>query len=295
MISANYTVTKRVFFAMSSMTVTVLIENTTHQPNLIAQHGLSLWLEVGEEHVLIDTGQDGCFLQNAQTLGIDLAAITQVVLTHGHYDHTGGIPALLDTGVTPRILVHPHAWEERIACPKNALPRSIGIPWSQYLLDAKHVTWQPASVARLLAPGIWSTGSIPNFMGVPAKPYFQRMRGDRWRTDTFSDEQSIVLMTEQGLVIITGCCHAGVINTILTAQLITGVPQIYAVVGGLHLHDREEAAVIELAHDLQNFHIQNLWVNHCTGQRAFEILREELGSGVIWAGTGISIELPAQM
>jgi len=277
---------------MSSTTVTILIENTTAETGLQPQHGLSLWLEAGQERILIDTGQDGSFLQNAHSMDIDLASITQVVLTHGHYDHTGGIPALLETGVTPRITVHPQAWEDRIACPKNAPPRAIGIPWSQELLDARHVIWQPITVARALAPGIWSTGSIPNFMGLPASRYFQRKRGDYWRTDRFPDEQSLVLTTAWGLVILTGCCHAGVINTLLTAQLITGIPQIYTVIGGLHLHDWDEQAVVALAENLQAFHLQYLWVNHCTGQRAAEILREEMGAGVSWAGTGTRIELP---
>jgi 7,8-dihydropterin-6-yl-methyl-4-(beta-D-ribofuranosyl)aminobenzene 5'-phosphate synthase len=203
------------------------------------------------------------------------------------------VPALLETGVTPRVTVHPHAWEERISCPQNAPPRSIGIPWSHELLDAKHITWQSIGIAQALAPGVWSTGSIPNFMGLPVSRYFQRKRGDYWRSDRFPDEQSLVLTTEWGLVIITGCCHAGVINTMLSAQLVTGIPQIYAMIGGLHLHNWEDQNVVELAHDLERFHIQHLWVNHCTGQRAVEILREEIGEGVTWAGTGTRIELPA--
>ena len=189
---------------MSSTTVTVLIENTTADPGLHSQHGLSLWLDTGHEHILVDTGQDGSFLHNARMLGIDIAAITRLVFTHGHYDHTGGVPALLETGVVPpSMTVHPQAWDERIACPNNAPPRSIGIPWSRELLNAKHVAWQSTGIAQALAPGIWSTGSIPNFMGVPASRHFQRKRGDYWHTDRFPDEQSLVLTTEWGLVIIT--------------------------------------------------------------------------------------------
>jgi 7,8-dihydropterin-6-yl-methyl-4-(beta-D-ribofuranosyl)aminobenzene 5'-phosphate synthase len=130
-------------------------------------------------------------------------------------------------------------------------------------------------------------------MGVSPLKTFQRKHNDHWYTDSFYDEQSVVISTELGLLIITGCCHAGVINTILTAQLITGIPQIYAIIGGLHLHDWEDSCIEKLAYDLQAFNIQQFWLNHCTGQKAFKILNKEIGKCVEWAGTGKRIELPA--
>ncbi len=195
-------------------------------------------------------------------------------------------------GCKPIITAHPKIWGQRLSCHKSAPPNSIGTKWPQGLLESNDIILESTCTMKKLSSGVWTTGSIPNFMGLQPSKIFQRQISDYWQTDKFVDEQSLVLMTKLGLIVITGCCHSGVINTLLAAQLASNNPKIYAIIGGLHLHDMEEQEIDKLAHDMQAFDIQHLWVNHCTGTRAFEILHNVNGWNVAWAGTGTRIELP---
>lgn len=275
---------------MGSLKITVIIEDTTANSTLAAQHGLSCWLEAGDERILFDTGQDGTFLQNAQLLGIDVTSASRIVISHGHYDHAGGVPALLKHGSNAKFYLQHGAWDERIACPINAPPRSIGISWSETILPAGQLVKNPTT---MIAPSIYCVGNISNYNGDSPNRHFQRRAGDRWVTDDFSDEQTIILVTELGLVVITGCCHCGVINTLLAAQQITGVPKIYALLGGLHLHQHSDKELLKITEGLAIFQIAQFWVNHCTGQRAYEILQASMDAEVNWAGTGSTIALPS--
>jgi 7,8-dihydropterin-6-yl-methyl-4-(beta-D-ribofuranosyl)aminobenzene 5'-phosphate synthase len=269
--------------------LTVLIENNA-PPEHQHQHGLSLWVEAGAARLLIDTGQDGAFLQNATALGIDTVTATHLCLTHGHYDHTGGVPALLATGVRPTVVLHAEAFAARRSLREGEPPRSIGIPWAPSLLhDCSQIT---VTKPTLLLPGVYSSGSIPNYTGQAPNPCLQREMASGWNADPFTDEQAIVLTTTDGLVVITGCCHAGVVNTLLAAQAATGIACVHALVGGLHLHHQQPEAIRQLADALRPFDLQHLLLSHCTGPLACEILREELGEGVRWAGTGFTVDFP---
>lgn len=275
---------------MGTVKLTIIIEDTTTNPRLTAQHGLSCWLEAGSERILFDTGQDGAFLQNAQLLDIDIASASRVIISHGHYDHAGGVPALLQHGSNAKFYLQESAWDERISCPANAPLRSIGISWPRSVLPAGQLITNPTNK---IVPAIYCIGNIANCIGKPSNSYFQRHEADHWVTDNFSDEQAIILVTELGLVVITGCCHCGVINTLLAAQLITGVPKIYTLIGGLHLYQHSDEQVRKIAEELATFQLQKLWLNHCTGLRAFELLQAKMTAEVKWAGTGSCIDLPA--
>jgi len=272
--------------------LTILIENTLHMEACTAQHGLACWLDTGTTRLLVDTGQDATFLDNARCLGAPVADAGWLLLTHGHYDHTGGVPALLMAGAQPTVVVHPAAWAPRQGRRHGQPPRDIGIPWPAALLAEHAVSCISSEGPVEMTPGIWSTGSIPNITGASPLPSLWRAGEDGWAPDTFPDEQALVLQTTQGLVIITGCCHAGVMNTLMAAQRLTGTPAIYALIGGLHLHAESDDAVAGLAGSLWHMNVQRLLINHCTGEAAYAILRKRLGPRVEWAGTGYRTELP---
>jgi len=274
-------------------TITVLVDNQVHHPDLQPQHGYSLWIETEGGNILLDTGQGDQVVQHADILGVPLPSAAWLVLTHGHYDHTGGVPAVLAAGARPQVAVQGRIWEPRRAVSDDGTSRPIGIPWSPQLLTDAGLAVTTLTMATALLPGVWSTGSIPNLMRHRPLARLQRQVAGDWVTDLFPDEQALVLTTDLGLVICTGCCHAGLVNTLLAAQYVTDVPQIYAVIGGLHLRESSPDDITAVAEALRPFRISHLWVSHCTGTHAYQLLRERLGPCIEWAGAGDRLTLPA--
>ncbi|MGE4580622.1 MAG: MBL fold metallo-hydrolase [Desulfuromonadales bacterium] len=278
---------------MADPHITVLIDNHSCREDLLCQYGLSLWLEAGGKKILVDTGNNGDFLLNGDRLGISPQDADWLAVTHGHWDHAGGVPSLLAKGGRPRILMHPDAWKPRRAVQADGSHRDIGVPWPETALEEADIFRVPILKPQQLAPGIWSTGPIPDWTGREDQSVLQVKQGDSWSNDSFADEHALVLETVEGLVVISGCSHRGVLNILRAAQLMTGEGQIHTVIGGLHLKDATAEECEELAERLTAFNLSNLWVNHCTGELAFDILKARLGSMVAWAGSGFTGRLPA--
>lgn len=275
-----------------SASITILIDNQTRSTGFTAQHGYALWVETDAGALLMDTGQDALVVQHAAMLGIPMTTIRWLMLTHGHYDHAGGVPAVLATGAHPKVAVQESIWDSRRAVESDGTSRAIGIPWQRQVLTGHGVQVKTSSRTRQLLPGVWSTGVIANCTGHQPIPRLQRLTPDGWVTDTFPDEQALVMVTEAGLVVCTGCCHAGLVNTLLAAQRATGIPQVYAIIGGLHLHASTPQEVTAVADALQPFCISHLWASHCTGEPAISLLHRRLGACVQLTSVGERREIP---
>ena len=262
----------------SNVSITILSDNHAAY-GLKAEHGFSLWIQAGERNILLDTGNDGALMHNADQLGIALNTVDDIVLSHGHYDHTGNLAGILqDSRRTTCLHLHPDALKVRYSI--HAQPRSVGMPpdliEAVRALPATRLNWimEPTEIAA----GVWATGWVPRTE--PGEdtggPFFDDPEGKT--IDTINDDQSVWFDTENGLVVCLGCCHSGVINTLRRILDVTGQTGIYAVLGGMHLVHADVAKIDRTAEALQRLGVSLLVPCHCTGDRAIQRLEQRFGA-----------------
>ncbi len=276
------------------MRITTLSENTAIRGDFLAEWGLSLLVETGGVTVLLDTGRGVSAGYNADTLGIDLNRVDMVVLSHGHNDHTGGLRDVLRR-IHKKVPVtaHPDIWVPKYARSEGEAARYIGIPFQrrelEYLGAAFNMTREPVK----LAAGIMTTGEIP--MTTPFEeidPDLFVSENGGWQPDRLRDDQALIITTDAGLVVVLGCAHRGIINTLEYAQQLTGVDRIHAVLGGAHLTGATEERLWLTIAALQDLDVRRLGLCHCTGQAATAVLAREFGERFFFNNVGSVIEFP---
>jgi 7,8-dihydropterin-6-yl-methyl-4-(beta-D-ribofuranosyl)aminobenzene 5'-phosphate synthase len=274
--------------------ITTLSENTAGRDNLLAEWGLSVLIEADGVNILFDTGQSLSATYNADRLGIDLSKIDKVVLSHGHYDHTGGLrPLLMKIGKTVEVVAHPDIWAAKYRRRQGEADRYIGIPFSRAELESLGARFNLTAKPVQLTDNIITTGEIPMVTGFEelGSNLFVKVNGG-WQPDELLDDQALIIKTELGLAVILGCAHRGLINTLYHAQKVTGVKKIHAVLGGSHLTNTTEERVWATIAALKDFGVQRLGLCHCTGLAATVIVAREFGENFIFNNTGTVINLP---
>ncbi|MFP4315031.1 MAG: MBL fold metallo-hydrolase [Desulfovibrionales bacterium] len=270
-----------------SVRLLVLIDNTALFPELSCEWGFSLALTLKSGATWIwDTGQSSLFLRNARLLGLDLARAKGVALSHGHYDHTGGLSALIEHGFQGQVFAHARWSARRFAVSPQGKARSIGPPDSalQALTSVSTLT-----TSRILDEELTMISDITR-----SPQAYQAVQGfyfdpEGQNPDTVPDDAALLLNTGSGPVLILGCCHSGVANTLKTVGARTGVKRLRAVVGGLHLVNAPMWAVEESIEALQAFGSPEVYAGHCTGETAFEALRRMLPGRVHPMGSGLEL------
>ncbi|MDD5312225.1 MAG: MBL fold metallo-hydrolase [Dehalococcoidia bacterium] len=244
----------------------------------LAEHGFSCLLKVyssSEEHwVLMDAGiASTCLLHNAEVLNVDLAKIESVVLSHGHFDHFGGLTAFLckaGKGVT--LVLHPDAFlERRINVPAIGLTREMP-RLNEVSLKETGANLNKIKEASTLASGhVLVTGEVERVTGFEKGFLWAEAKLDgAWVTDPFHDDQGVVVnIRNKGLVVIGGCSHAGIINTVKYAQKVTQIQSVHAVLGGFHLTGRLFEPIIEpTIEEMKKIAPEFIVPMHCTGWKA---------------------------
>ncbi len=257
--------------------VTTLSENNIgpSSQGLIAEHGLAFYIEAADRRILFDTGQNLVIANNAEVLGIDLVRIDTVVLSHGHYDHTSGIKTLLKCNTGFTLYAHPDVFDAKLR-EKGDDYKYIGIPVDRKELEQKGIKIQLDRDPVSIAPGITTTGEIPldnDFEKVGSIFYLKK--GEDYPADTMVDDRAMILDTDQGVVVLLGCTHRGVINTLDHVTQISGRNTIHAIMGGLHLGNASGEKLATVIEHLHAFGLEKIGVGHCTGYKAFAALASE--------------------
>lgn len=264
----------------------------------LAEHGLACLVDVsaGDEHhvVLMDTGiTPMCLLHNASVLGVDLPSIEAVVLSHGHFDHFGGLVGILG-GLRPGtpVILHPDAFLERRVNVPGA-ERAIELPRldEEALKHAGAVVERHSEAATLASDLLLLTGPVDRRTEYERGfPWAEARIGGEWVADPFRDDQGLVVnVKDRGLVVLGGCSHAGIINTVQHAQRLTGTERVHAVLGGFHLSGPMfEASIPPTVEAMQAIGPDYVVPMHCTGCNAIDRFAAEMPGQFVRNSVGTS-------
>lgn len=285
---------------VNSLEITLLLEDYAgYDEGLLAQHGISFLLEAetdeGSKTILFDAGQSAVpVLHNMETLGKDPSAVDLVVLSHCHYDHSGGLVAMLEAIGKKRVpvIAHPAIYRSNFVLEPEFKSFGMGPVNSAAAVEGAGGDMVLASEPFSLAPGILTTGEIKEKTSFEANTTLSMLTLDQGKmvSDTMPDDLSLVFVLEEGLVVVTGCSHAGVISIIETAMKMTGVERLTAVIGGFHLIDADDARIEATVKKFADFNFDMIYTGHCTGLQAEARLVQTFGKKFKKMHTGMKIK-----
>ncbi|MBN1278605.1 MAG: MBL fold metallo-hydrolase [Chlorobium sp.] len=276
----------------SKLSLTILSDNNAAEC-CTAEHGFAIVIDTGTCVILFDTGKEGALLPNAASLGVDLSGVERLVLSHGHYDHTGGICEVLALAPEASVYLHPAALQKRYSI-RQGIPKPTSMPENAVTMlsslpDSRmNFIEQPC----VLPCGAGITGPVPRQTGFEdtGGPFYLDTEGAC--PDPIIDDLSIWMETREGLVLVAGCCHAGIVNTLRYVTELTGTSRIAALIGGFHLSAASSERLSRTVEELNSFDIGRIIPCHCTGETAALYFRRNLHCPVDPGYAGMKMEFP---
>jgi len=261
----------------------------------LGEHGFSAFIETNEENYLFDTGSGHSVVKNSLELNKDLRTVKKIFLSHGHFDHTGGLPEVLGLRGRVDVYAHPDVFLDRIHLieeNEKEIKKFVGLPYKKRYLESLGANFIFNTNFIEVEKGVFLTGEVPRKTSFekPDPVLFAEIDG-KTVLDLFSDDQSLILDTKKGLVLILGCAHSGMINIISYVTDRTGKDKFYAILGGTHLDFLTPEQLEESIKILRMMKIEKIGVCHCTGMRAAFRLQQEFGDRFFYGHVGSSIDL----
>ncbi len=272
---------------------TVLCENSVAGSlGFIGEHGWAVHIEAGDKKILFDTGQGLGLIHNSHLLGIDLKEIDAIVISHGHYDHTSGLPELLSLTGKKDVYMHPDGFCDRYWL-KDEGYREIGIRYKKSYLESLGAEFRPNTSCTEIFPNIFLSGEVPRTSTFEQPDSNMKIPTDngQWQQDHLLDDQTLIIKTKKGLIILLGCAHAGLINILDHVNTLFPGEKIHTVLGGTHLSFADTRQFDATVAALEKFHIEQIGTSHCTGLANAAKLHHHFGDKFFFAAVGCQFKL----
>lgn len=279
------------------MKVTSLIDDECQGRGLEGEHGLSLLIEWDGKAILFDTGATGRFVDNAEKLGFDISQVDVVVISHGHYDHAGGLERFFQENSRARVYMGEGADLNYYSKDPGSSYRYIGI--NRNVMDQYNDRITFLKGRTEIMGDINILKDVTNKYPIPkGNKYLYMEREGAILNDVFDHEIVMVLKDDDGLVVFSGCSHSGIINVMETVfEEFSNVP-VKAVLGGFHLMGRpssgmfeDEESIIFTAEKLAQYQVKRFYTSHCTGKSAYNILKDVMGNKIDYISTGDVVDV----
>lgn len=271
---------------------TILCENCVFgNVGAIAEHGWAVFIETDQGNFLFDTGQGKSIVNNAQYFNKDLSTIKGIIISHHHIDHTGGFLNVLEQVDKVKVYSHPDLFKNSYVIDEGK-QRNIGIPFRREILESRGTQFKFNTSFRKIAPDLMLSGEIPRLTEFEkgSKKFLLKTK-EGYAQDLIFDDQTLIVNTEKGLIIILGCSHSGMINIINHIIDKTGQNHIRTIIGGTHLGSASEETKEKTIQALKKFDIEKIGVSHCTGLETSMRLFQEFGDRFFFCNVGSIIDI----